>query len=75
MSLAVRGIYKSGKVELLEELTGIKEADVIVVVTRKRKKEKREGHTAGIIEALHEVKMMREGKLPEREWQQARDDI
>ena len=75
MSLAVRGIYKGGKVELLEKFTGIKEADVVVVVTRKRKTEKKKKHTGGIIEALHEVKMMREGKLPERDWQRARDDI
>jgi len=75
MSLAVRGIYKGGKVKLLEEFTGIKEADVVVVVTRKRKTEKKKNPTGGIIEALHEVKMMRKGRLPERDWQQARDDI
>jgi hypothetical protein len=75
MSLAVRGIYKGGKVKLLEKFTGIKEADVVVVVTRKRKTEKKKNHTGGIIEALHEVKMMRKGRLPERDWQQARDDI
>jgi len=46
-----------------------------VVVTRKRKTEKKKSHTVGIIEALHEVKLMQEGKLPERDWQQARDDI
>ena len=39
MSIAVKGIYKSGKIKLLEELKGIEEADVIVVVTKKRKKE------------------------------------
>jgi len=75
MSLAVKGIYRGGKVELLEDFAGIKEADVVVVVTRTRKTEKKKSQTAGIIEALQEVKMMREGKLPERDWQQARDDI
>ncbi|MGR3309338.1 MAG: hypothetical protein ACUZ77_01040 [Candidatus Brocadiales bacterium] len=75
MSIAVKGVYKDGKIKLLEELKGIEEADVIVVVTKKRKKEKKKDLTSEVRKALKEVKLMREGKLPEREWHQVRDEI
>ena len=70
MSIAAKGIYKDGKIKLLEELKGVKEADVLVVVIRKR-----ENVTTKIVEALKEVKLMRDGKLSEREWCEVRDEI
>ncbi|ADY73999.1 hypothetical protein Dester_1368 [Desulfurobacterium thermolithotrophum DSM 11699] len=72
MYLAVRGKYKKGKIELLEKLEGIEEADVLVVVFKKIEEE---DLTEEILEALEEVKLMRKGILPERTWREVRDGI
>jgi len=72
MYLAVRGKYKKGKIELLEKLEGIEEADVLVVVFKKIEEE---DLTEEILEALEEVKLMRKGILPERTWREVRGEI
>ncbi len=73
MYLTVKGIYKNGKVTLLEEIEGIKEADVLVVVLKKRGRKKR--LTEEIVEALEEVKLMRTGKIEERDWEEIINEI
>jgi hypothetical protein len=71
MYFAVKGKYKKGKIELLEELKGIEEADVLVVILKKRE----EDITAEVLKALEEVKLMRKGKLPELSWREVRNEI
>lgn len=76
MSIAVKGIYKKGKIKLLEKLEGVEEAEVVIVVTKEKGgKKKKEDLTAKVIDALNEVKLMRKGKLPEREWCKVKDEI
>ena len=71
MYFAVKGKYKKGKIELLEELKGIEEADVLVVILKKRE----EDITAEVLKALEEVELMRKGKLPELSWREVRNEI
>jgi len=70
---AVKGVYKNGKVTLVEKLEGIEEADVLVIILREKKKKK--SLTDEIVEALEEVKLMREGKIIEKDWEELRNEI
>ena len=70
---AVKGIYKNGKITLVEKLEGIEEADVLVIVLKEKKKKK--SLTDEIVEALEEVKLMREGKIIEKDWEEIRNEI
>ena len=64
---AVRGIYKNGKIILVEKLERIEEADVLVIVLKEKKKKK--SLTDEIAKALKEVKLMREGRITEKDWE------
>ena len=70
---AVKGVYKDGKITLVEKLEGIEEADVLVIILREKKKKK--SLTDEIVEALEEVKLMREGKIIEKDWEELRNEI
>jgi phage terminase large subunit len=70
---AVKGVYKDGKITLVEKLEGIEEADVLVIVLKEKKKKK--SLTDEIVEALEEVKLMREGKIIEKDWEEIRNEI
>ena len=70
---AVKGIYKNGKITLVEKLEGIEEADVLVIVLKEKKKKK--SLTDEIVKALEEVKLMREGKIVEKDWEEIRNEI
>ena len=61
MYLTVKGRYKNGKIELLEKLEGIEEAEVLIVVTKEKRKKKT--LTDELAEALKEVKLMKKGKI------------
>ena len=70
---AVKGVYKDGKITLVEKLEGIEEADVLVIVLKEEKK--KTSLTDEIVEALEEVKFMREGKIIEKDWEEIRNEI
>jgi hypothetical protein len=70
---AVRGIYKNGKIILVEKLERIEEADVLVIVLKEKKKKKT--LTDEIAKALKEVKLMREGRITEKDWEDLRNEI
>ena len=70
---AVRGIYKNGKIILVEKLERIEEADVLVIVLKEKKKKKT--LTDEIAKALKEVKLMREGRIIEKDWEELRNEI
>ena len=70
---AVRGIYKNGKIILVEKLERIEEADVLVIVLKEKKKKK--SLTNEIVKALEEVKLMREGRIIEKDWEELRNEI
>ena len=69
----MKGVYKNGKITLVEKLEGIEEADVLVIVLKEKKKKK--SLTDEMVEALEEVKLMREGKIIEKDWEEIRNEI
>ena len=73
MYLTVKGKYKNGKIELLEKLEGIEEAEVLIVVTKEKRKKKT--LTDELAEALKEVKLMKEGKIVEKTWDEIKNGI
>ncbi len=73
MYVAVKGIYKDGKVSLLEKLEGVNEAEVLVIVLKKKRKKKT--LTNEIVKALEEVNLMRKGELPEKDWEEIVNEI
>jgi len=73
MYLTVKGRYKNGKIELLEKLEGIEEAEVLIVVTKEKRKKKT--LTGELAEALKEVKLMKEGKIVEKTWDEIKNGI
>jgi len=73
MYLTVKGRYKNGKIELLEKLEGIEEAEVLIVVTKEKRKKKT--LTDELAEALKEVKLMKEGKIVEKTWDEIKNGI
>jgi predicted metal-dependent TIM-barrel fold hydrolase len=70
---AVKGVYKDGKITFVEKLEGIEEADVLVIVLKEKKKKK--SLTNEIVKALEEVKLMREGRIIEKDWEELRNEI
>jgi len=73
MYLTVKGRYKNGKIELLEKLEGIEEAEVLIVVTKEKRKKKT--LTDELVEALKEVKLMKKGKIVEKTWDEIKNGI
>lgn len=73
MYLTVKGRYKNGKIELLEKLEGIEEAEVLIVVTKEKRKKKT--LTGELAEVLKEVKLMKEGKIVEKTWDEIKNGI